>query len=357
MRQDTESAQAASMFENGYTGDLPNLVTSDKSPNITFTETFDNWTNTNTALENSKPKDIIDIQENHIFVPKGNSMGQRIRMRASVLGKKKTQTINGVSQNVQVERNPYMDISVVALPMYKPTPDDAIYPGKRVTTTNFVTRMWMTWGGWEQDSEKYPYYAKNTKDATKANNNMLVDTYYQAKSDTVGANNRTIDGFKYASSGNNNPVDEDVLGWSSKGDATTFNLPVRGAYLKFEPEESGTLMVYVVQNGMTDLSDDRPTNKTGGKDRPSNLRRRAMYIVDETGKNVDIASGSGEWNDLGKFFAKGYNEETPDKNYVTEGILRCRWLGNGAINFDVKDGDGNEYNSDKGFNFSEWKLI
>lgn len=355
MRQDTESAQTASMFENGYTGDLPNLVTSDKGPNITFTETFDNWTNTNTALENSKPKDIIDIQENHIFVPKGNSMGQRIRMRASVLGKKKTQTINGVSQNVQVERNPYMDISVVALPMYKTTPDDAIYPGKRVTTTNFVTRMWMTWGGWEQDSEKYPYYAKNTKDATKANNNMLVDTYYQAKSDTVGANNRTIDGFKYASSGNNNPVDEDVLGWSSKGDATTFNLPVRGAYLKFEPEESGTLMVYVVQNGMTDLSDDRPTNKTGGKDRPSNLRRRAMYIVDETGKNVDIASGPGEWNDLGKFFAKGNNEETPDKNYVTEGILRCRWLGNGAINFDVKDGDGNEYNSAEGFNFSEWK--
>lgn len=121
-------------------------------------------------------------------------------------------------------------------------------PGQRVSTTNILTRMWMTYGGWLHTTEDYPYYKKNDKDAYP---DLMYDGWKPAKMDSVGGDNRTIDGFKVASFGEQNPTAENVFSWN-QNDKNTFALPVRGAYLKFEPEESGTLIVYLLQNGMTD---------------------------------------------------------------------------------------------------------
>lgn len=346
MREDTQTITEASMFENGFTGDLPRLTNHDASPAVTFSETFSDWQLEKAlggATTKTKATDIVGIEDNYKFVANGNTMGERVRVRANVKGKVKT--VNG-SDKVTVARAPYIDIAVIALPMYKPAPDDVIFPGKRVTTTNFVTRMWMTWGGWEYDSELFPYYKTNVKDPSKSNNNVLFDNYVQAKSDTVGANGRTIDGFRYGSglTGSSNPTDENVQAWNTSLNPNTFNLPVRGGYVKFEPEESGTLMAYVIQNGMTDLSDERPDNKTGEKDHPTELRRRAMYIVDEAGKPVDIADGEGEWSTIGAYFAKNDNIRSANKNYVTEGLLRCSWNDQSPIK-PIRE---------KGFNFNRW---
>ena len=109
----------------------------------------------------------------------------------------------------------------------------------------------MTYGGWEHSSDDYPYYKNNDPDAYP---DLMYDGWKPAKMDSVGSNNRTINGFKVASYGEQNPTAENVRSWSLN-DKNTFALPVRGAYVKFEPEESGTLIVYVLQNGLTDAQD------------------------------------------------------------------------------------------------------
>lgn len=350
MRHDTESATEAAMFQNGYSGDLPRLVSKDRSPLVDFSTTFNDeaWSKeaylTTDATDKTHVDSILEIRNHYRFVAKGFTMGQRVRVRGKVLGKKVT--YNGETRTVS--RDPYIDIAVVAIPMYKVTADEAVYPGKRVTTTNFVTRMWMTWGGWTKDSEEYPYYHNNT-----STDKLMVDEYGTAVSDTVGANNRTIDGFKLGVQLlDGNATDENVVSWNGYRH-TTFNLPVRGSYVKFEPEESGTLMAYVIQNGMTDLSDLNPTSKIGSSNNPNNLRRRAMYIVDETGTPVSIASGTGDWGTIGTYFSENgnVNESSDDKNYMTEGLLRVRWLGKGKIKFD----NGTGKTSEDGFNFSSFR--
>lgn len=106
-----------------------------------------------------------------------------------------------------------------------------------------------------------------------------------------------------------------TLSWSSN-DKNTFALPVRGAYVKFEPEESGTLIVYVLQNGLTDAQEQ--DTKIGDRYK---LRRRAMYILDEAGNNVALTTddewaGMGELSDLAS--TAGTSSTTTDKsNWAT----------------------------------------
>lgn len=356
MRQDTDPANSATVFKGSeFRGDMPSLVKDDQRPTVTFTRTNTDWTGTDssfdTYLKIVKGYDIVPL--NSYSYSKTQSDGSvttsnRIRARAAVIGKNKTVTINGVSKGVTVQRNPYIDVAIVALPMYKPDPDEIIYIGKRVTTTNYVTRMWMTWGGWNHDSRDYPYYNHNQSnyDNRTEERNWLTDSYSDIKTDTVGMNNRTIDGFKYLSTGNNNPCDENVGSWSVGNKHDTFDLPVRGTYLKFEPGESGTLMVHILQNGITDMSDDRPGYKVDNR-----LRRRAMYIVDETGALVDMPAGKDEarWGSIDNYLAES-NEQSANKNYVTEALLRCSFkkrqttapynLLDADLYFNVPDGEG-----------------
>lgn len=214
--------------------------------------------------------------------------------------------------------------------------------GNRLSTTNIPTRIWMTIGGWEHGmsvQNEFPYYKNNDK-----NNVALADSWNEAKMDSTGRDNMTIDNFNYQVTGNQNPVDENVTSWTS-GKKNTFCVPVRGTYLKFEPEESGQLFVYILQNGMSDLASTKPNNikqaaeeqegtDTGNK-QAYRLRRRAMYIIDESGNNVDLAAGSEDWGSgsgMDKYLPgdaavrkrfQGY--AYPNPNYYTEGILRIGW--------------------------------
>ena len=130
-------------------------------------------------------------------------------------------------------KTPQYLLRISDIPIYMLTDDEdqpqvIPQPGQRVSTTNILTRMWMTYGGWEHQSEDFPYFKNNDKDAYP---DLMYDGWKPAKMDSVGSDNRTIDGFKVASFGEQNPTAENVFSWN-QNDKNTFALPVRGAYLK-----------------------------------------------------------------------------------------------------------------------------
>lgn len=343
MREDNNSAHKASLFaDNGFSGDLP-MVTKKKEDKVTFSRTWDDdeWENSYTPEGGSaaKANNALIVKNGYQFIGKTYTMSKRVRVRASVKGidRKGEYVKDGETTKElgQVERAPYIDVAIVGIPVFKVGADfTGEDPGTRVSTTNFVTRMWMTFGGWEPtDQTTYPYY--NKMDPTKEK--LSDDWRAVGEIDSVGMNNATIDGFKYNTNATNNPVDENGYAWkynlASGNTPNTFNLPVRGGYVKFEPEESGTLMVYVLQNGLTDI-----VQNSGRKmeNQPNELRRRAMYIVDETGKPVDFAPGhddktiwgSSAGKDMSDAFSENENASSQDWDYMTEGHLRCNYENN-----------------------------
>lgn len=380
MREDNNSAHKASLFaDNGFSGDLP-MVTKKKEDKVTFSRTWDddNWENSYTPKDGSavKANDALKVENGYQFIGKTYTTSKRVRVRASVKGiDRKGQTVidgETTKELGQVERAPYIDVAIVGIPVFKVGADfTGEDPGTRVSTTNFVTRMWMTFGGWEPtDQTTYPYY--NKMDPTKEK--LSDDWRAVGEIDSVGMNNATIDGFKYNTNATNNPVDENGYAWkynlASGNTPNTFNLPVRGGYVKFEPEESGTLMVYVLQNGLTDI-----VQNSGRKmeNQPRELRRRAMYIVDETGKPVDFAPGKGEntiWGssaskDMSDAFSENENVSSPDLDYMTEGLLRCSYNDNPSgqpFNFEkrwagsyAKGVEGDDFKADKEAVEKAWK--
>lgn len=382
MREDNNSAHKASLFaDNGFSGDLP-MVTKKKEDKVTFSRTWDDdeWENSYTPEGGSaaKANNALIVKNGYQFIGKTYTTSKRVRVRASVKGIDRTgQTVKDgttTKQLGQVERAPYIDVAIVGIPVYKVGADfTGEDPGTRVSTTNFVTRMWMTFGGWEPtDQSTYPYY--NKMDPTKEK--LSDDWRAVGEIDSVGMNNATIDGFKYNTNATNNPVDENGYAWkynlASGNTPNTFNLPVRGGYVKFEPEESGTLMVYVLQNGLTDI-----VQNSGRKmeNQPNELRRRAMYIVDETGNPVYFASGhdgntiwgSSAGKDMSDAFSENENASSQDWDYMTEGLLRCNYDNNpSGKDFDfekrwagsyAKGVDDDDFKADKQAVEDAWKKI
>ena len=337
---DDEPVTMSSAFVNGYTGILPTLTMHRPNENVSW-HCLD-------VPDGSMSTSVSDIQEytnnaaKHVYVgqtdgiiypkaltseaPLNNSSREktdaysRVKIFGRVLGKK-------VSTDQQVRKEPAYWLFIGDMPTYIVQAGETHDQEDRVSTTNIPTRIWMKFGGWQWAPESdYPYYKDNVSEK-----GWLADGWKTAKMDSVGRNNQTIDGFHFTTWGEQNPSDEAVKGWD-KGKRNTFNLPVRGTYLKFEPEESGQLLVYLCQNGMTDISknDDAARLKKNGPW----LRRRAVYIVDETGKPVAI-DDMGGWhvgNDWNQYVNAG--QTNADRypgyhnlclNYYCDGMTRCAW--------------------------------
>lgn len=351
---DLDSVRVSSTFMNGYTGTLPTLAMHRQNERVSW-YVLD-------VPSGSSSTSVADIKEQtnnaakHVYVGqndgriyaealtteppltddsrKGTNAYGRVRIFAKVLGQKKT-------DGKQVRKLPGYWLFVGDMPTYIVQEGESHDQDERVSTTNIPTRIWMTFGGWHWSQAKdYPYYKGNNKES-----DWLEDGWKTAKMDSVGRNNQTIDGFTFVTWGEQNPTDEFVRSWD-KGDHNTFSLPVRGTYLKFEPEESGQLFVYLVQNGMTDNTkgDDDARLKKNGKW----LRRRAVYIVDETGHPVaiDDLSGwqaAGDWNQYinpGTTNADrfpGYHNW--HLNYYCDGVTRCAWKYNGTDELAISTAD------------------
>lgn len=368
--RDHAGIHSAISFQNGFTGNLPTLSTL-TTPTLSY-YVRDNATETATAVT-----DITDGKGYHasvttstgrvtslqltnggnLTVANGAEVDYRVGVVGRILGKDRTGDGLG-----QVEKRPHYNLFIGDMPTYIVQDGEAFDQGNRLSTTNIPTRIWMTIGGWEHGmsvQNEYPYYKNNDF------KNALADSWNEAKMDSTGRDNMTVDNFNYHAQGTQNPVDEKVKSYTS-GEKNTFCVPVRGTYLKFEPEESGQLFVYVLQNGLTDLAaantskiDKAVANYNKNKDGDYRLRRRAMYIIDETGQKVDLDEGNGDWQSLGMDkYLPGSSSSTrnnqyyenykyPNMNYYTEGITRVAWKFNNdekELTFTKPDGTGDYTN-------------
>lgn len=154
--------------------------------------------------------------------------------------------------------------------------------GDQVTSENGGVTL--TFGGW-----KYGTW-------TTAANKKRTDKWSAGAGDDAGRDDdnvltRIIDGFAYETSGNENGYSE-TKGIFEVG--KTHTIPCRGAYAMFEPTKSGSLSIYILQNGSINTfknednvskpNDDGWTGHAG--DFAGNLALRTFYIVDENGKPV-----------------------------------------------------------------------
>lgn len=367
---DLDSVRVSSTFMNGYTGTLPTLAMHRQNEHVSWYVLDVPSGSSSTSVADIKERTNNDAK--HVYV--GQNDGRiyaealtteapltddtrkntdaygRVRVFAKVLGKK-------LSDGSQVRKLPGYYLFVGDMPTYIVQEGESHDQDERVTTTNIPTRIWMTFGGWHwSQAKEYPYYKNNIKKDA----NWMEDGWKTAKMDSVGRNNQTIDGFTFVTWGEQNPTDEFVRSWD-KGDHNTFSLPVRGTYLKFEPEESGQLFVYLVQNGMTDNAkgDDAARLKKNGPW----LRRRAVYITDETGHPVaiDDLSGwqaAGDWNQYinpGTTNADrfpGYHNW--HLNYFCDGVTRCAWKFDGTNELEISTADPAKVTDDKNEKKYSW---
>ena len=142
----------------------------------------------------------------------------------------------------------------------------------------------LTFGGWRHG----PW--------TTAANKERTDKWSAGSGDEAGMDDdnvltRIIDGFAYETSGNENGYSE-TKGMFEVG--KTHTIPCRGAYAMFEPTKSGSLSIYILQNGAINNFKDEKNAKepndygwTGhAGDFAGNLALRTFYIVDENGNPV-----------------------------------------------------------------------
>ena len=145
----------------------------------------------------------------------------------------------------------------------------------------------MTFGGWKYNSNKY----------LKPNADDIVDNYITdlwnapAKQDKVNA----LDGYEYAITGKYDAVHEDKTattemygktryGWFVSPERVNgittksfpFTLPVRGAYMTFEPTKNGTLTIYLLQNGAWNSDNNNDII-------PGEFRMHAFQITNQRG--------------------------------------------------------------------------
>lgn len=241
---------------------------------------------------------------------------------------------------------PYYQLSIADIPTYRlgdgldtsgEGKDASTFipsAGTEVTTYNIPTAITMTYGGWKN---KYTANNKEQQDIYEGKTDNEVAGYTK----TDNQFSRHIDGFSWSNVGKTNPVSENNVGnyrayrWtnakaeSDKEDAdefyhNTFDLPAKGAYWKFEPEEDGVIFVYLVQNGVcqyTGNSNDLVnTTKT-----PHGLDWKPLYVVDESGKPADMLDAT-SMATIDEFVASGGDGEAgtdDESDAYTEGLVRA----------------------------------
>lgn len=176
-----------------------------------------------------------------------------------------------------------------------------------------------TFGGWNRNSGNF-----NVKNPTDYDGSgKKTDTWSDINTQTPA-----MDGYSKYRSGANDAMNEDMYlssdviygvkrnGWFEapvaynystkqfevKGEKQPFTLPVRGAYMTFEPEKNGVLTIYIDQNGAwnqekNDIKtpdgdlysvDENGTAIKFPGNAPWQFRPHSFYIVDQDGMPVDM---------------------------------------------------------------------
>lgn len=169
----------------------------------------------------------------------------------------------------------------------------------------------MTFGGWKWNSGAYSITRLNEDGTTTTKN--YTDSWGNAGSKANDI--ASIDGHYYWFSGGQDAVDESRAeskggiygsyryGWfkwptttiDSDGatykETNPFTLPVRGAFMTFEPTQNGVLTVYILQNGAWNTNDNGGT-KLGityneGDIIPGEFRPHSFFVTNQRGVLVE----------------------------------------------------------------------
>ena len=259
-------------------------------------------------------------------------------------------------------KNPYYYINILDIPTYKvvKTSDSmsSITAGSKVSTTNIKTDITMTFGALGNPNAEKTAFGPNNW-TFKVSSGTLSSVGIRGVADRIGnptgidddpTYNKTIDGFQSFYAGDINPYDENgngaLQGTTKKvkendvevevenprnngqnytyGSGvgyeqdenffynTTYCVPSRGSFLKFEPRESGTLLVYLVQNGSCDYYNGVTSGDYGY------LKWRPVYITDETGKPVTMVNS---FDNVSQYLPLG--TDMLNAGSYTEGLSRC----------------------------------
>lgn len=372
-----------SSFLNGYQN-VPTLAL-DNTANVTYDiETVTNKNTSNEDCAEIENASIHKVTAKHFTILDKDAQtmpdattSTDVVIRGNVLSSLNPSTYASDTHTHGVPfKMPYYQLSIADIPTYrlgdgldtsgaaKDASDYTPSPGVEVTTYNIPTKITMTYGGWVN---KYTQNSKETQDTYEVKTDNEVGGY----SATDNQFSRHIDGFCWSNVGKTNPISENNVGnyrayrWkesqaeteSSDADAfyrNTFDLPAKGAYWKFEPEEDGVIFVYLVQNGVcqyTGNSNDLVnTTKT-----PHGLDWKPLYVVDESGKPADMLEAS-SMATINQFVASGGNGENntdDESDAYTEGLVRASTSDSNIMRFRslIGSSDGTaqtqaEYNSE-----------
>ena len=338
LRNDMKPIESATAYANGYAGALPTLTSS--------TTAVDEFVLYDIAGElNEKNENISDYAEiskeygtvttkskgtNSKFTNGTKSIVNHGNLQLKENHMKVYAEVKSAYKGSNIKKVPAYDLYIGDIPTY--IMENGYTPNvlERISTTNYPTHIRAFFGGWE-NGENRPYIKNNKIGETDESKiEMLVDSWKTSKMDSVGSNQRVIDNFSFGSFGTQNATSETVNGtftYSKDNEDQTYNVPCRGTYVQFEPNESGTIAVYIIQNGMVAYDGDPDNAKKSGINK---LKLNPVFITDETGTPVELA----KWT---------HSLEGNNTDAYTEAVIRCSYADMvadcGGVNLTDKSAD------------------
>lgn len=320
LRNDMKPIESATAYANGYAGALPTLTSSttavdefvayDIAGELTGTgEAISDYAEiskeygtvtTKSKGTNSKFKDGTKAITGH-----GDLKLKKDHMKVYA-------EVKSAYKGSTIKKVPAYDLYIGDIPTY--IMENGYTPNvlERISTTNYPTHIRAFFGGWE-NGENRPYIKNNKIGETDESKiEMLVDSWKTSKMDSVGSNQRVIDNFSFGSFGTQNATSETVNAtfvYDKDNEDQTYNVPCRGTYVQFEPNESGTIAVYIIQNGMVAYDGDPDNAKKSGINK---LKLNPVFITDETGTPVELA----KWT---------HSLEGNNTDAYTEAVIRCSY--------------------------------
>ena len=339
LRNDMKPIESATAYANGYAGALPTLTSS-----TTAVDEFVAYDIAGELKETGEElSDYAEISKEYGTVTT-KSKGTNSKFKDG------TKTITGhdglqlkedhmkvyaevksAYKGSTIKKVPAYDLYIGDIPTYIMKNGYTPNVLERISTTNYPTHIRAFFGGWE-NGENRPYIKNNKINETDESKiELLMDSWKTSKMDSVGSNQRVIDNFSFGSFGTQNATSETVNGtftYSKDNEDQTYNVPCRGTYVHFEPNESGTIAVYIIQNGMVAYDGD-PANAT--KKGMNKLKLNPVFITDETGTPVELA----KWI---------HSLEGNNTDAYTEAVIRCSYadMVKDCKKVDLTDKSGND---------------
>lgn len=181
--------------------------------------------------------------------------------------------------------------------------------------------VYATFGGWKRNNNIY-HRPGATADRTDKWSKPVRYT------GTQGNKPLYVDGFEFATSGADNACEETMdktlpsthedysksggyFRIPDAGGKYPFTLPVRGAYMTFEPTQNGKLTVYILQNGAFNSSVDADGNSNVI---PGQFRKHSFYVADQDGNIYYEGSPYGGLTYVSKQNVSHYYQNTYPKD-------------------------------------------